>query len=102
MPRVKVCSRCERSLPLEKFYNRNDGLYKKHKTCIECFKNYYHGRGNGNGWKPKKISGDIIVKHCDRCAFEDTCRANIWRQQFEPYCFVTAKYHGLYVKEYAG
>jgi hypothetical protein len=38
---------------------------------------------------------------CLNCVFLAECRDNIWRKTFDPYCFVDAKYHGLYVAEYS-
>ena len=35
------------------------------------------------------------------CVFHDTCKASIKSLTFDPPCFVTAKYHGLYLQEYA-
>jgi hypothetical protein len=49
----------------------------------------------------KRDMTDVIPYGCYKCVFRAECKHNIWKASFDPYCFVDAKYHGLYVAEYA-
>jgi hypothetical protein len=95
MARVKRCSKCERELSESEFYNRKACTDGKAGQCKACWEDAW-GR---EGWEMITVPTAV---HCDYCPFEAECKHNIWKRSFDPYCFVEAKYHGLYVREYAG
>ncbi len=116
---TKTCSMCKQILSLDKFYARKDGLYGKHKTCKDCYKNYQRkkvrlmcelcgksfNRVNGYSLCPdcrslRYDATDVVVTHCGRCVFERECKNNINFKDWQPYCHTTAKYHEFYVREY--
>ena len=111
----KECSKCLRELPLDKFYDRKDGKYGKHKTCKDCYVIYDRKKVTqncencGRRFKSNGVSvcADCGVSEiervsgCYKCVFEPECENNIWIEDWDPNCFVTSKNHGLYVAEYA-
>ena len=115
----KLCKLCGKRLDLSQFHlnkmykdgvdNRCKSCYseyireKRWGKCSKCGDDYYKGNGHAlckSCRKPvaKKVQLSPLPR-CDRCAFERECKDNIWRETFTPYCFVTAKYHGLYERE---
>jgi len=98
---VNICKECKRS----------DARIHNYGACASCGKHHYKGAG----YKLcKECRGTVVriaipsngnlscgVGHGQQvCVFVAECRDNIRMQTFTPYCFVSCKYHGLYVKEY--
>ena len=82
----KKCNRCGEMKLMTKFHKNKlapDG--RKYMCAMCCSKEYYSGNG---------------VNGCRNCVFVRDCKHNIKLKTFTPYCFVTAKYHGLYQAEY--
>ena len=81
----KKCNRCGEMKLMTKFHKNSRTPDGRKYTCAMCIsKNYYLSSGYG----------------CNNCVFVRECRDNIKLKTFTPYCFVTAKYHGLYQAEY--
>ena len=81
---LKTCNKCGVE-KRHKSFHKNGGMADgRQATCIVC----------------RKIGYASIPNGCINCAFLAECRHNIRRMSFDPYCFVTSKYHDFYVKEY--
>ena len=74
------------------------------KLCgVEKPHEYFDGNGrakDGKSSKCKNCTSFGRLVNCDGCAFLSECKHNIWKRTFTPYCWTTAKYHGLYQAEY--
>ncbi len=78
----KTCNRCKKRKYITQFYKNANAKDGRQSVCVTC----------------RAIKQ---MKGCDsRCVFYDTCHDNIKRMDFDPLCFVTSEYHGLYEKEY--
>ena len=83
---MKRCNKCGKMKRLSKFHKNKVSPDGRKYTCSMCIsENYYLGSG---------------VNGCRNCVFLRECRHNIRLKTFDPYCFVTARYHGLYQAEY--
>ena len=99
MVRVKTCSKCKQELTLDKFYKRSNGSADgRNGICKACTEDAWGRDTKEDGWLMTALGSTYA---CERCAFEATCKNNIWRKTFDPYCFVEGKYHSFYVAEYA-
>ena len=92
---TKVCSKCKEELPHSMFYQRVANRDNLTGQCKRCFENAW-GR---ESWEMLKVA----PRYQCNCVFRPECINNIkvGRKDWQPYCFVQAPYHGLYVKEYA-
>ena len=95
--KTKACRVCKKNKPLKDYYIRTTAPDGRYTTCIQCQrkrdrKNYLKNR--------VKRDADIKMVSCDICVFLRECKDQIHRRDFEPYCFIDAKYHDLYCQEY--
>ena len=81
----KTCGVCGKTKLLTQFYNNRNTKDGRQKICLVC------------------RAHNVKNPYCEKqgCVFYATCKANIKRMKFDPYCFVTSRYHGLYEQEYA-
>ena len=105
---TKVCGLCGRRLDISQFLTDRNRCKSCHAEivrerrwgkCPRCGGEFYKGNGYKlcKNCRGKKEIMSLIP--CYKCPFERECKDNIWRETFTPYCFVTAKYHGLYESE---
>ena len=94
---MKRCRMCGTNKPLKDYYIRpvaKDGRYATCKTCkLERDRKRYFGTKGTR-------DGGVTQVHCENCAFLRECKDQVWLKTFTPYCFPSAKYHGLYQDEY--
>ena len=85
---AKTCSKCKQEKSLD--------CFKKGKEfCEPC-----RTERSEDNWLMITLGSTYA---CERCVFEPECKNNIQvgRRDWNPYCFVEAKYHSFYVAEYA-
>ena len=93
---MKRCKKCRVTKPLTEFYIRPASPDGRYATCSECKRKY-----NRKNYKSTHgLRDGYTSQGCDNCAFLRECKDNIWKRTFTPYCWVSAKYHGLYQSEY--
>ena len=94
--KTKACYLCGKDKPRSEYHvskSAKDGLQSKCKACTRVYwQNQYKTR--------TRRDGDVTYTHCENCVFLRECQHNIWRRTFDPYCFVSSKYNGLYQQEY--
>ena len=94
---MKRCNSCHKMKPLTEFYIRPAAKDRRYATCKLC-----KGKRDRKRYNETKGTrdGGVTQVHCENCAFLRECKDQVWQRSFDPYCFVTARYHGLYQAEY--
>ncbi len=80
----KTCTECGKTKLITQFYNNKNAKDGRQSVCLMC--------------RARTVKDPRCERRC--CVFYDTCKVNIKRMSFDPYCFVESKYHGLYQQEY--
>ena len=82
----KTCTECGKTKLLSQFYCNKNAKDGRQSVCLVC---------------RTDLNLSKVSCRTDRCVFHATCRVRIKDMNFDPYCFVTSRYHGLYQQEYA-
>ena len=86
----KLCLVCDRDVP--------KGRHKYcGKTCADVARRASYRTHNGNN--NSRTYGYFACKP-GGCVFYDVCRAMVWRPDWDPYCFPSARLHPLFTREY--
>jgi hypothetical protein len=88
---------CGEVKPLSEYYENNTGKDGHESNCKPC-----RLKQNRTRYRKKRPAKAIEIRaiKCMDCVFLRECRDQIKRRTFTPYCFVTAKYHQLFIDEY--
>ena len=83
----KVCAKCKKRKYITQFYKNVNAKDGRQSTCVLC----------------RASKQEVRNSYCDEhgCVYFKTCKDRVKDRTFDPYCFVTSKYHGLYEQEYA-